>query len=79
MRRELKNRGKGMKGGVDKSMGIVTLITETLTKIKPTVSLIFAKREVCKKRNYSDSSGNSPTKILSSRCTCKKNRRTKSS
>ena len=53
-----------MKGGVDKSMGIVTLITETLAKIKPTVSLIFSKRAARKKGNYSDSSGDSPTKIL---------------
>ena len=50
-RRELKNRGKGMKGRVDKSMGIVTLIPEALTKIKPTETLIFSKRATHKKRN----------------------------
>ena len=64
-----------MKGRVDKSMGIVTLIVEVLVKVKPTESLRFNKRAV---RNCSDSSGNSPVKILVSRCVWKKNRRTKS-
>ena len=44
-----------MKGRVDKSMGIVTLIVETLAKIKPKESLIFTNREARKKRNCSDS------------------------
>ncbi len=35
-RRELKKRGRGMQGRVDKSMGIVTLIAQALAKIKPT-------------------------------------------
>ena len=60
-------------------MGIVTLITEVLVKIKPTDPLIFVKRTVRKKRNCSDSSGNSPDQILDSRYTYKKVRRTKSS
>ena len=64
-RRELKNRGRGMKGRVDKSMGIVTLIDESLDKINPTESSRFTK---CV-----------PSKILASRCVCKKIRRTKSS
>ena len=68
-----------MKGRVDKPMGIVTLITEVLVKIKPTDPLIFVKRTVRKKRNCSDSSGNSPDQILDSRYTYKKVRRTKSS
>jgi hypothetical protein len=68
-----------MKDHVDKSMGIVTHIAETLTRIKPTESLILAKRESLKKRNCSDSSGNSPVKILDSRCVCKKSNRAKSS
>jgi hypothetical protein len=68
-----------MKGLVDKSMGIVTHITETLARIKPTEPLRLDKRETHKKRNCSDSSGNSPTKILASRCECKKISRTKSS
>ena len=62
---------------VGKSMGIVTLVAEALAKIKPTEPLRFATRAARKKRNCSDSSGNSPAKILASRCTCKKSRRTK--
>ena len=50
VRRELKNRGKGMKGRVD-SMGIVTFISEVLSKIKPTESLIFSKSVEHKNRN----------------------------
>ena len=68
-----------MKDHVDKSMGIVTHITEDLARIKPTESLRLTKCEARKKRNFSDSSGNSPAKILVSRSTCKKNSRTKSS
>jgi hypothetical protein len=66
-----------MKDLVDKSMGIVTHITETLARIKPTEPLRLDKREAWKKRNCSDSSGNSPTKIPISRCVCKKSSRTK--
>ena len=66
-RRELKKRGKGIKDRVDNSMGIVTRIAEDLTRIKPTESLRLVKREDHKKRNCSDSSGNSPAKILASR------------
>ena len=51
VRRELQKGGRGMKGSVDKSMGIVTLIPETLAKIKPTEPLILAKRAARKKRN----------------------------
>ena len=58
-----------MKGRVDKSMGIVTRIAEALARIKPTEPLRLAKREARKKRNCSDSSGNSPGKILDSRFT----------
>jgi hypothetical protein len=68
-----------MKDRVDKSMGIVTRIGETLTRIKPTEPLRLAKREARQKRNCSDSSGNSPVKILASRCECKKISRVKSS
>jgi hypothetical protein len=68
-----------MKDHVDKSMGIVTRITESLAKIKPTEPLRLAKCEAHKKRNCSDSSGNSPVKILASRCACKKSTRVKSS
>jgi hypothetical protein len=59
-----------MKDLVDKSMGIVTRITEALVRIKPTEPLRLAKREARKKRNCSDSSGNYPAKILASRCAC---------
>jgi hypothetical protein len=41
-RRELKERGRGMKDRVDKSMGIATIIAEALAKIKPTEPLRFA-------------------------------------
>jgi hypothetical protein len=68
-----------MKGRADKSMGIVTRIAETLARIKPTESLRLAKREARKKRNCSDSSDNSPAKVLASRCVCKKSSRAKSS
>jgi hypothetical protein len=68
-----------MKDLVDKSMGIVTLIPETLPRIKPTDPLRLANREARKKRNFSDSSGNSPAKILPSRYACKKSRSAKSS
>jgi hypothetical protein len=68
-----------MKDLVNKSMGIVTHIAETLARIKPTEPLRLAKREPHKKRNCSDSSGNSPAKILASRCVCKKISRAKSS
>ena len=40
-----------MKDRVDKSMGIVTHITEALARIKPTDPLRLAKREGRKKRN----------------------------
>jgi hypothetical protein len=48
-----------MKDRVDKSMGIVTRITEALVRIKPTEPLRLGQREARKKRNCSDSSGNS--------------------
>jgi hypothetical protein len=51
-----------MKDRVDKSMGRATLIVEVLGDIKPTEPLRFAKRGARKKRNCSDSSGNSPAK-----------------
>jgi hypothetical protein len=40
-----------MKDRVDKSMGIVTHITEALVRIKPTEPLRLTKCEVRKKRN----------------------------
>ena len=44
-----------MKDRVDKSMGIVTRITEALARIKPTEPLRLANRESRQKRNCSDS------------------------
>ena len=41
-----------MKDLVDKSMGIVTRIPKTLTKIKPTDPLRLTEREARKKRNF---------------------------
>jgi hypothetical protein len=58
-----------MKDHVHKSMGLVTRIAEALARIQPTEPLRLAKREARKKRNCSDSSGNSPVKILASRYT----------
>ncbi len=47
---------ESLKSEVDKSMGIVTHITEALTMIKPTDPLRLVKREARKKRKCSDSS-----------------------
>jgi hypothetical protein len=44
-----------MKDRVDKSMGIVTHIVDSLVRIKPTEPLRLVKREAHKKRNCSDS------------------------
>jgi hypothetical protein len=68
-----------MKDRVDKSMGIVTRIPETLDRIHATDPLRLVKCEAHKKRNCSDSSGNSPVKILVSRCVCKTSSRANSS
>ena len=43
-----------MKNHVDKSRGIVTLITEALAKIKPTESLRLAKQASLNKVKLSD-------------------------
>ena len=61
-----------MKDREDKSMGIVTRITGTLVKIKPTEPLRLTKRAARQKRKFSDFSGNSPAKILASRCASRK-------
>jgi hypothetical protein len=53
-----------MKVRVDKSMGIVTHIAETLDRITPTDPLRLTECEGRKKRNCSDSPGNFPVKIL---------------
>jgi hypothetical protein len=51
----VKKRGRGMKDRVDKSIGIVTRITDACAKNKLTEPLRLSKREACKKRNCSDS------------------------
>jgi hypothetical protein len=53
-----------MKDRVGKSIGIVTRVAEAVARIKPTETLRLVKREARKKRNCSDSSGNSPVKTL---------------
>jgi hypothetical protein len=60
----------GGKGGMEMTTVWRTMrdhVAEALTTIKPTESLRLPKREARKKRNCSDSSGNSPVKILVSR------------
>ena len=47
-RRERKNRGRGMIDLVDKSRGIVNLITEAMAKIKPTDPLRLVKQATCR-------------------------------
>ncbi len=54
----------GLSYRVDKSIVIVTRMPEVLAKIKPTESSRLVKCEARKKRNCSDSSGNSLVKIL---------------
>ena len=51
VRRELKNRGNGMKGRVDKSIGIVTLITSGNSPVK-----ILDSRYECQKTRRTKSS-----------------------
>ena len=51
-RRELTKRGRGMKDSVHKSMGIVTLMTESLTKINPTESLRLDSSQETKLLRY---------------------------
>ena len=65
-----------MKDREDKTRGIVSLIGEDLTKNKPTETWRLGKQTTRRKRNWSDSSGNSPTKSLNS---CKKTKHRKSS
>ena len=55
-------RERGVKGHVDKSRGMETLIAEELVQIKPTEPLRWAKQAARRKRSWSDSSGNSPAK-----------------
>jgi hypothetical protein len=54
-------RGRGMKDRVDKSMGIVTLIVESLDNIKSTETLRLVKKAAHRKRTWSDSETDSET------------------
>ena len=56
-----------MEDRVDKSRGIVILIDESLTKIKPTEFLRVVKHVAFRKRKRSDSSDSSPAKEIVSR------------
>ena len=51
-----------MKDRDDRSRGIATCIVEAFTIIKPTAPFRLAKHEALRKRNCSDSSGNSIAK-----------------
>ncbi len=68
-----------MKDRDERSRGIVTVITDDFDIIKPTAPFRLGKREALRKRNRSDSSGNSLAKTDPSRCEYKKNNLTKSS
>ena len=46
-----RNRGSGMIDRVDRSKGMETLITEDLTKIKPTDLTRLSKDTLCRNRN----------------------------
>jgi hypothetical protein len=56
-----------MKDRDERSRGIEILIFDVLTIIKPTTPLKLAKHEARRKRNWSDSSGNSFAKTDASR------------
>ena len=61
-RHERMKHGRGMKDREERSKGIEIHIDDTFTIIKPTVPFKLAKHEERRKRNWSDSSGNSLTK-----------------
>jgi F0F1-type ATP synthase epsilon subunit len=71
--------GSGIKDRDDRSSGIEILIAEGLAKINPTDPLILAKQAVRRNRNCSDSSGNSLTRVETSRWAYRNSRRLKSS
>jgi hypothetical protein len=56
-----------MEGREERSKGIEIHITDDFVIIKPTVPFKFAKHEVRRKGNWSDSSGNSLAKVDASR------------
>ena len=66
-RRERIKLGRGMEGREARSKGMEIRIADAFAIIKPTAPFRFAKHEARRKRNWSDSSGNSLTKTDSSR------------
>ena len=60
-------RGSGMEDREERSKGIEILITDAFDIIKPTVPFKLAKHEALRKRNWSDSSGNSLSEVDDSR------------
>ena len=66
-RRERMKRGSGMEGREERSKGIEIRIADAFAIIKPTALFKFAKHEARRKRNWSDSSGNSLAKADASR------------
>jgi hypothetical protein len=52
-------RGKGIKRRDDRSIGNEILMTDAFVRIKPTEPLRLARQVARRKRNLSDSSGNS--------------------
>ena len=61
-------RGNSMKDRDERSRGIATRIADAFVIIKPTTPFRLAKHEALRKRNCSDSSGNSPVKTDVSWC-----------
>ena len=66
-RRERMKRGRGMEDQEERSKGIEIRIADAFAIIKPTALFKFAKHEARRKRNWSDSSGNSLAKADASR------------
>ena len=63
----LMKRGSGMEGREERSKGIEIRIADAFAIIKPTAPFKLAKHEALRKRNWSDSSGNSLAKADASR------------
>ena len=66
-RRERMKRGNGMKDRDERSRGIEIRTADAFDMIKPTTPFKLAKHDALRKRNWSDSSGNSLTKTDASR------------
>ena len=66
-RHERMKSGRGMKDREERSKGIEIRIEDVFAIIKPTAPFKLAKHEARRKRNWSDSSGNSLAKADDSR------------